>query len=367
MPEKMNIAILGSRGIPNQYGGFEECAEKLSLRLVQKGHAVTVYTVDHHQMKDKNWNGVRRVLIKDYEKSIGTAGHFLYDLNCNLHSRKQDFDIILHLGYTSDSVWQWLWSGKAIHIVNMDGLEWQRSKYSASVRSFLKFGEKLATRNSSFLIADSPVIQEYLEKHYDRPVVQIAYGADLLKKPDQKIIQEMGLAPWKYDILIARFIHDNNIEMVIRAKLAAKDDVPLVLVGNMNNYRRELETKYRNEVLLKFWKPVYQKDILGNMRHFSRLHIHGHSAGGTNPSLLEAMACGSSIAAHDNPFNRAVCGEDAYYFSTTEELSDVFFTHQVGSCDEWIKNNRQKITHQYNWNLITDAYEQLFYEAINSR
>ena len=133
----MKLAILGTRGIPNYYGGFEQFAQYLSKEFTSKGHEVYVYNSSAHPYKEKVWNGVNIIHCKDPEDKIGTAGQFIYDLNCILDSRKREFDIILQLGYTSSSVWNWLFSKKPVIITNMDGLEWKRSKYSKLVQRFL--------------------------------------------------------------------------------------------------------------------------------------------------------------------------------------------------------------------------------------
>src|SRR5688500_16446735 len=133
----LKIAILGTRGIPNNYGGFEQIAGYLSKGLVEKGHSVTVYNSHKHPYKESIWNGVEIVRCFDPEFLIGTAGQFVYDLNCILHVRKRRFDIILMLGYTSSSVWKDLYPKNAVLITNMDGLEWKRPKYSKPVRKFL--------------------------------------------------------------------------------------------------------------------------------------------------------------------------------------------------------------------------------------
>src|SRR5436190_17197589 len=152
----MKIGILGTRGIPNAYGGFEQFAEHLSAGLVKKGHEVVVYNSSLHPYQHEQWHGVQIIHCKDPENKLGTAGQFFYDWNCINDARKRDFDIVLHLGYTSDSLWHWRWPRKAINIVNMDGLEWKRSKYNRVTQRFLKWAESLAANNADILIADSP-------------------------------------------------------------------------------------------------------------------------------------------------------------------------------------------------------------------
>ena len=367
MHNNLNICILGSRGIPNRYGGFEECAEKLSQGLVNKGHKVSVYTEKQHPLKVTTWNGVTRILIKNPEDKLGTFGQFIYDLNCNLDSRKKAFDIILHLGYTSDSIWNWMWPNKSIHIVNMDGLEWQRSKYSKPVRRFLKYAEKRATRKADWLVADSIPIEQYVKTKYDKPVKYIAYGADIPAAISSKIPGNFGLKNGKYDLIVARIIPDNHIEMIVQAKELAVDETPLLILCNENNLKSELAEKYRHLDHVNFYGPVFENDTIGSLRQFCRYYIHGHSAGGTNPSLLESMACSSAVVAHNNQFNRSVLGENAYYFSSAKELSSIFNKYDSEQTELFKKNNLARIENQYNWNMVTDEYEKLFYEAIDSR
>ncbi|HEY2720476.1 MAG TPA: DUF1972 domain-containing protein, partial [Chitinophagaceae bacterium] len=189
----MKIGILGTRGIPNAYGGFEQFAEHLSTGLVQKGHEVFVYNSSLHPYKQKNWQGVHIVHCKDREDQLGTAGQFVYDWNCINDARKRDFDILLHLGYTSDSVWHWRWPKKAINVVNMDGMEWKRSKYSKLIRRFLRWAESLAAKNANIMIADSPCIQKYILKTYKKNPVHIPYGAEIFSRPNPSILRKYSL------------------------------------------------------------------------------------------------------------------------------------------------------------------------------
>ncbi|HEY6899962.1 MAG TPA: DUF1972 domain-containing protein, partial [Puia sp.] len=157
----LRIAIMGTRGIPNHYGGFEQLAEHLAPGLVAMGHAVTVYSSHNHPCQVKEWKGVNIVHCYDPEYWMGSAGQFIYDLNCIMDVRKKKFDVLLQLGYTSSSVWGSLFPPGALVLYNMDGLEWQRAKYSKLTRRFLLFAEKLAVRYSHYRISDSPVIQQY--------------------------------------------------------------------------------------------------------------------------------------------------------------------------------------------------------------
>ena len=180
----MKVAILGTRGIPNYHGGFEQFAEYFSVFLARNGYEVYVYNSHNHPFKENKFKGVNIIHCNDPEDKIGTVGQFLYDLNCILDSRKRNFDIILQLGYTSNSIWHWLLPKKSLIVTNMDGLEWKRSKYSKPVQKFLKYAEKLAVKSSDYLISDSIGIQDYLKEKYKVNSEYIAYGAEVFQNPN---------------------------------------------------------------------------------------------------------------------------------------------------------------------------------------
>ena len=236
----MKIALLGSRGIPNEYGGFEQFAEVLSQGLAAKGHEMTVYCSDNHSYRKNEYKGVKLVHCYDPENMIGTAGQFIYDLNCMLHARKQNFDIIYLLGYTSSSVWQRILKNRAVVVSNMDGLEWMRSKYSKNVQKFLMYAEKLAVKHSDFLVADSLGIKQYLKDKYNVASAFYPYGCHILKKTDESCLSTYDLKPYSYDILIARFEPENNIRMVLEAYSKSEVKRKLVLVGNYQTDRKSV-------------------------------------------------------------------------------------------------------------------------------
>ena len=302
--------------------------------------------------------------MPDPGRLLGTFSQFIYDFHCNRHSRKNNFDIILHLGYTSDSVWYRFWDKDSIHIVNMDGQEWKRAKYNRAVRAFLKYAEKLATRRADWLVADSEHIRLDLVNKYKVPVRYIAYGAKIPGRYLPGEISRMGLEPFKYDLIIARMEPENNIEMAIRAKIDSGSTVPLVIVGNENKYRQHLVGKYFGVEAIRFVEAVYDEQKINSLRHFSRIYVHGHSAGGTNPSLLEAMACSCRIVAHKNPFNQFVLGDDAFYYKDSAELASLINNFNAGDYERFIARNLEKIRQEYNWESVTDAYEKLFLDAI---
>lgn len=364
----MRVGILGTRGIPNAYGGFEQFAQYLALGLHKKGHETFVYNSSDHPYQDTLWNGVHIIHCRDWEKKIGTAGQFLYDYNCFRDASRREFDILLHLGYTSSSVWYPMWPKKPVHVINMDGLEWKRSKYNPLTRRFLHKAERWAVSHADILIADSIGIAEYLKREYAHSSIYIPYGAEIPAEFDGQALRRYDLDKHRYFLLMARMEPENNIELIIRGWIGARSDVPLVLIGNQeNDFGRYLSRTYRRENL-RFIGAIYDQQAVNALRHFALLYFHGHSVGGTNPSLLEAMACGCPIAAHDNLFNKAILEADAAYFTTAEDVTGILNRLPAEPMKaKWKKQNLYKIANWYNWDKIITDYEEVFASSLSNR
>lgn len=365
----MKIAILGTRGIPNQYGGFEQCAQYLSQGLTAKGHSVFVYNSHSHPYKETSWNGVQVIHKFDPENSLGTIGQFIYDFNCIMDSRNHDFDVILQLGYTSSSIWHFLLPVNPYIITNMDGLEWKRSKYSRIVQFFLKYAEKIAVKNSDYLIADSVGIQDYLEKKYNISSFFIPYGAEPFNKPNIKILNQYGLTEFGYDIIIARLEPENNIEVILTGISLSKSMLPIIVIGNhQSKYGRYLKTKFGQDSRIMFLGPIYDINILNNLRYYSNVYFHGHTVGGTNPSLLEAMASKALICAHKNQFNVSILGTDSFYFEDANAIQEYRETISKGKLTESkVNRNYEKVLQIYKWEVIVEAYERVFIDCFNEK
>jgi glycosyltransferase involved in cell wall biosynthesis len=365
----MHIAIIGTRGIPNNYGGFEQAAEYLALGLVKRGFTVTVYNSHNHPYQDKEWNGVQIVHAFDPEEKVGTAGQFLYDYNCITDLRRRDFDVILQLGYTSSSIWGNLIPRKYVVTTNMDGLEWKRTKFSRPVQRFLQHAEKLAVRHSNYLISDSIGIQDYLKEKYNKDSVFIPYGAHLFNDPDSRELEGYGLTPYGYDMLIARLEPENSIEIILDGVVGSANGRPFIVVGkHQTKYGEYLKQKFADHPYIRFVGGIYNLNTLNNIRYYSRLYLHGHTVGGTNPSLLEAMASNALICANDNPFNRYVLEEDGLYFKTAGEVAAHLQTIQYNEPGNLLKidNNRKKIERIYAWDKIVDQYATHFEDISRS-
>ena len=356
----MKIAIIGTRGIPNNYGGFEQFTEYLSVGLVNKGHEVFVYNSHNHPYKKNIWNGVNIIHCYDPEYLIGTPGQFIYDLNCIVNCRKYDVDIILQLGYTSSSIWNRLMPKKSTLVTNMDGIEWKRSKFSPKVQRFLKYAEGLAVKYSNYFVSDSIGIQQYLEKEYKVESTYIPYGAEIMGVPNLDILNQYDLKLYDYDIVIARMEPENNIEMILKGFLHSKKERDLVIIGSLStDFGQYISDKYQDKKI-KYLGFVSGIDKLNTLRYFSNLYFHGHSVGGTNPSLLEAMASNSLICAHDNIFNKSILENDAFYFKNIEQISGLMDTKIKNKENELVNSNQVKIKNFYSWGKIADDYNRFF-------
>jgi len=362
----MKVAILGSRGIPNRYGGFEELAEKLAVGLADLRHEVVVYIPSDHPIKGWQHAGVQLIRVFNPEKILGSFGQFVYDFGASVHTRSSNPDVILQLGYTSSSIWFWVLPHKAKIITNMDGLEWKRSKYNRLVQKFLLRAEKWAAKHSHLLIADNPEIEKYLHKKYKNQVIHIPYGADIPRSVKHKTLEKYGVEDGKYNLLIARMEPENHIEEILDGVHQSQSEEKILVIGNANNsFGLKLQAKFRPDKRIVFLQGIYNKDELNALRFHSRLYFHGHSVGGTNPSLLEAMACSCFIVAHKNKFNKSVLSHHAWFFSNAEDVANLIDKTQLASTRaNFLKQNLSTIRDKFNWRIIIEQYEIAMQQSI---
>lgn len=368
----MKIAFVSTRGIPNNYGGFEQFAEYISVGMAQRGHEVVVYSPKFHPYQESTYKGVRIKHIYSPETWMGSSvGSFFYDFASLRDAlKKEDFDIIYEAGYTS-IIPAYIWFNvkkrkRPIFTTNMDGLENKRSKFSPMVRRFLDWEEKMAVKYSHYLIADNMGIHDYYKEKYGKESKFLAYGADIHDDFKAEYLEEFGLKSEEYYILIARLEPENNIVMAIEGYLHSKENGrrPLIVVGKTNTpHGKELVEKYGNERNVEFVGGIYDFKKLDSVRHFSKAYFHGHSVGGTNPSLLEAMAAGCFIFAHDNIFNRAVLKENAFYYPSADKVTEYLNridTIAEGSKIQYTARNIEVIRNEYSWESLIDKHENIY-------
>jgi glycosyltransferase involved in cell wall biosynthesis len=364
LTKKRSIGFIGTRGIPNEYGGYEAAVQELAPRLVLAGYEVVVYCSKRLKNREKTWKGVKLIYGNDPENRIGSAGQLIYDLICNISSYKQKHDVIFHMGYTSDSIWHWLWDRNAKHITNVDGIEWKRSKYSHMVQKFLKVAEKLAVKRSNLVISDSTGIMDYIKQTYDYPSEYIAYGVEIPADFNEKYLLDYSVSPGEYDLIIARMVPENNIEMIIEAKIKSDQNYPLLIIGNENQYYKKLISQYKSFLQIRFSGSNYNQDVLNSLRYYSRYYLHGHSVGGTNPSLLESMAAQCRILAHDNIFNRGVLLDGGEYFSSAEQLARFLSVNEsIAINEKQVNINLDLLSEKYSWDIICNKYEEAIHKV----
>src|SRR5262245_23090100 len=313
------LRILGIRGIPDRHGGFESFAQDLAPYLVRKGWSVTVYCQEQNgDRREDWWAGVR--LVRMPVRTKGARGTIAFDWASTLHALQSN-DLVLVLGYNT-AVFGCLDRHRGIpYVINMDGLEWKRQKYGPLERAWLFANEWIACKTADHIIADHPLIHErYAPRHTD--VTTVPYGSRAVHTADLAL-----LAPWQlradaYALVIARPAPENSIVEIVRAYSARQRGLPLVVLGHYDTtvcYQRAALDAAGSEVI--FPGAVYERAIVDAFRYFAALYIHGHQVGGTNPSLVEALGAGSPVLAHDNRFNRWVCGYAGRCFASESDLA----------------------------------------------
>lgn len=353
----MRVAIIGSRGIPAKYGGYETFAQELSVRLVKMGMQVEVYC-DKVENGSDTYNGVN---LK-YLACTKTSNPLKYYRD-SVRKAEISNDVVLICGAAGALfIYSKVFHQKVAYLTNMDGIEYLRTKWTLPKRLFVRFCIWTSVYLSDYVIADSKSIREFLLKNYiikDKRIIQIEYGADINDKPDLSLLDEYNLKPDGYYLVVSRLEPENNVESIIRGYIKSNIQQPLIVVGNL------LGTKYVNGLLqyksdtVRFLGGVYDKSKLEALRFGCKAYLHGHSVGGTNPSLLEALGSGNIIIAHDNVFNREVTDNKMKYFSTPEECSDAIIEVENLSDNDisgYKKLAIKRIKDFYNWERIAQDY-----------
>ena len=365
------LSILGCRGIPGSHGGFETFAERLSHYLVAQGWAVTVYCEDYagKQVSEEYWNGIR--LVKIPVPKASAAATVVFDWKSTLHAAREG-NLILTLGYNTAMFCAWYRFKGLTNIINMDGLEWRRQKWSTPEKAWLYLNERLGCWLGNHLVADHPEIANHLATRVSRrKITTIPYGADQVKSAEASLLEPYGLVPGRYSIIIARPEPENNILEIVSAFSCRPRGSKLVVLGNYkpskNAYHKQVMEAASHEVI--FPGGIYDQATVGSLRYYAQLYIHGHSVGGTNPSLVEAMGAGASVLAHSNHFNRWVAGSGAYYFVNELDCADAF-DQLIDNTDE-LSRMKQASLERYQQGFSAEqeckAYEALLESAVAGR
>lgn len=364
----MHIAIVGTRGIPARYGGFETFADVISVLLAENGYDVSV-ECDAGSYNSDNYKGVK-LFFATVKKSDNPLRYYSEGIRWGV----KNSDAILAASSAGSFFYFYNLFRRVPILTNPDGLEYQRGKWSFLKRTYLKLSEFFAVRLSDFIIADSEEIKKHLCRSYrfvEKKTRVIEYGTFLNLKSDESVLKKYNLNHNKYYLVVCRLEPENNLNIIIEGFLQSGTEFPLVIIGNLieNQYVRDMTGKnYSGR--MRFLGGIYDKTELNAIRYSCLAYVHGHSVGGTNPSLLEAMGSGNIILAHDNVFNREVTSASQFYFTDPEQFAERIKTIESLGTDDVNKYkalNISIIQNKYNWNNILTKYLVLLGELKISR
>ncbi len=358
-----HVNILGTRGVPAAHGGFETFAERLALFLVRQGIGVTVYCqsdgpVDLKGREDR-WNGIHRVHFGT--RRSGAAGTMEFDLACVRHVRKRPgVDLVLGYNTAVFNLLQRL-SGRRV-LMNMDGIEWKRRKWSTPARLWLLLNEIIGANLANVAIADHPEIGRHISRRCLKTPVVIPYGADAVLSADDAPVRALGLRPDEYFVSIARIEPENSILEIIEAFLESGTGMDLVVLGRLdpdNAYHRKVRALGRGRV--RFPGAIYDTDSVRALRFHARAYFHGHQVGGTNPSLVEALGAGNAVIAHDNRFNRWTAGPGQRFFRSVRDCRDhvACLSVDARAVKQAREAARNRHAEAFRWHDILGQYQDL--------
>lgn len=350
---KDKVAIVGIVGLPAKYGGFETLADNLVRNLSDRFDFTVCCSSKSYPNRTNIYRGAK---LKYIGLEANGFQSLLYDIVSLIKVYKSS-DVILILGVSGTIVlpiFRFFFKGKII--VNIDGLEWKRDKWNIFAKKFLKFSERVAVNFSDYVIADNESIQEYILTEYGATSVFIPYGADHIISPDS-IEKTVSL---DYAFTVCRIEPENNIHTILSAFATIKH-VNYKVVGNWDKsaYGKQLRSQYACFDNIELLDPIYDQDVLDNIRANCKYYIHGHSAGGTNPSLVEAMYLGLCIFAFDVGYNRFTTNNRAIYFTNSEALIEAIISVKQSDVERVGANMKQIALENYTWKKISNKYSDL--------
>jgi len=353
------IAVIGTAGIPANYGGFETLAENLVTKL-DGVYDFTVYcSKKNYSSKPKKYLRSKLVYLPF---SANGKSSIIYDTLSIIHSLFYA-DVLLILGVSSAFVLPLVkfFTRKKI-IVNIDGLEWKRDKWGELAKKYLHYQEYLAVKYAHICISDNHSIEQYVLKSYNRNSILITYGANHVKKENisNKMLSQYNIDN-EYCFSVCRIEPENNVDITLET--FSKNNKIIVIIGNWksSNYGLKLREKYSVFKNIKMLDPIYEQKTLDELRSNCKIYIHGHSAGGTNPSLVEAMYLGLPIFAYDVDYNRFTTHNTALFYEDEKSLG-LLVNENTDKNDLLAMGNKlnQIAVKNYNWQNIATDYAALF-------
>jgi rhamnosyltransferase len=364
--ERKKIAFIGSRGIPAKHGGFETFVEEVAVCLRKRFNCNVVVVGDIHQKKHLNaiteHNGVQ-ILYSRYSKSNQSIRFYLDSM-----LKAWNADVIYSCGVgNAFFLFIPLLLGKKF-VTNPDGIGWERLKWSSTGKKILKFMFYLSAKLSPYIVTDSPGIEQVFRETFNRKknIKTIEYGACLnntigeTSDKVQCVLEKYNLEPHKYHLVVCRLEPENNVDVIVKGYLKENRKYTLIIVGKiMETDFVRMITKFKSEKII-FLGSIYNKFELEVVRSNAFSYIHGHSVGGTNPSLLEAMASKNICVCHDNEFNKGVVGDYGFYFNSEQSLSKIICDIENHDYSNYRNEVYNKIKHYYNWENIVRLYADYF-------
>jgi glycosyltransferase involved in cell wall biosynthesis len=354
----MRIAILGTRGVPANYGGFETFAEQLGRRLVQRGHEVTVYGRNRFVPADvKSYLGMRVVrLPAPRSKYFETVIHTFF---AALHAVTHRYDIVYVCNSANVPAVILLWLFRKRVVLNVDGLEWKRRKWSRVGRSYYRACAWMAAKLPVHVVTDALVIQDYYKTAYGRETTYFPYGTELNPVADDGTLGRLGLEAGKYVLYVSRLEPENNAHVVIEAFSLVKTDLPLAVVGDApyaSAYIASLHATKDARVL--FLGAIYGSGYQ-ILRSHATVYVQATEVGGTHPALVEAMGFGNVIVANDVPEHRETLGDAGLYYRGPAELASQLqlVLDDKALADDLGRRAHDRARESYSWDAIADAYE----------
>jgi glycosyltransferase involved in cell wall biosynthesis len=365
----LHIAMVGTRGVPARYGGFETAIEEIGQRLVLRGHKVTVYCRDMGEgtQKPAQYLGMDLVHLPAMRKrSLETLSHTGLSVAHMLRHRPDAAIVFNAANAPYLPVIRMAGIPVATHV---DGLEWQRAKWGRAGRKYYQSVEKLAVIWSDALIADAVGIQDYYRQKFDADTVYLAYGAPLLEKGHSDKLAQLGLEPQGYHLVVARFEPENNVHLIVEGFTRSTAKLPLIVVGSApysDRYTRQVHELA--DARVRFVGGLWDQELLDQLYANAKVYWHGHSVGGTNPSLLRAAGSGTATNAFDVGFNREVLESSGRYFADPQDVARLAAEAELPSSDAPARGEQaRRLALRYNWDQVADGYEQLSRDLARSR
>jgi glycosyltransferase involved in cell wall biosynthesis len=356
----MRISLVGTRGVPARYGGFETCVEEVGRRLVEAGHHVVVYCrpVPNGAAPLANHRGIRLVHLPALRrKSLETLSHTALSL-LHLLSRRRRPDAVIVFNAANAPFLPLLRARRVPVATHVDGLEWKRGKWQNAGRRYYRIAESLAVRWSDALIADAEGIADYYREEFRADTERIAYGAPILEGQRHDRLSELSLEPGAYHLVVARLEPENHVDLIVEGYCSSSAKLPLVVVGSApyaDDYTRRLTDVADERV--RFLGGVWDQELLDQLYANALSYVHGHSVGGTNPSLLRAIGAGAPTIAFDVGFNREVLGGS--FSSAAEVAAKIEVAESDPAATKAMGAAAQVEARRYDWDDVASKYAAL--------